>query len=287
MTESPDLDEFIRLVDQLKRNAALSPHIRKGEIVFKQLTLEEISVLLRDEAARYFLLAAAGLNRTALKRAAADDTAKIVTGGLRKAFAVKVRLPVRKKFVEVADKAIVLRRGDLDRRTRGGIEALFRERLHAEGIPILMSPPVRYVPGLLINKRKPDGIYPDPSTRLPPSLYLEIKNVRRVSDDIQKRLYEVAEAALEMKILYGNIDLQGFAAPSTDLVLERASEYRQRLREKIKAARPVVVVLLLCPRAEAERYREGAEAFVDRVFFQEEIDECLGFLKQAVASHTV
>jgi hypothetical protein len=41
---------------------------------------------------------------------------------------------------------------------------------------------------------------------------------------------------------------------------------------------------MLCPRVDAEKYREGAEAFVDRVFFQEEIDECLRFLKAAVAS---
>ena len=39
---------------------------------------------------------------------------------------------------------------------------------------------------------------------------------------------------------------------------------------------------LLCPKVEAERYREGAEAFVDRVFFQEEIDECLSFLASSI-----
>jgi len=44
-------------------------------------------------------------------------------------------------------------------------------------------------------------------------------------------------------------------------------------------------VLLLCARREAERYREGAEAFVDRVFFQEEIDACLEFIKDVIAAH--
>jgi hypothetical protein len=44
-----------------------------------------------------------------------------------------------------------------------------------------------------------------------------------------------------------------------------------------------VVALLLCPRAEAERYRAGAETFIDRVFFQEELEECLAFLRETAA----
>jgi hypothetical protein len=38
---------------------------------------------------------------------------------------------------------------------------------------------------------------------------LEIKNVQRVADDIQKRLYEIAEASVEMKTLYGLLRLRG------------------------------------------------------------------------------
>ena len=48
----------------------------------------------------------------------------------------------------------------------------------------------------------------------------------------------------------------------------------------------MVVALFLCPRAEAERYRAGAEAFIDRLFFQEEIDECLAYLREVTASST-
>lgn len=44
-----------------------------------------------------------------------------------------------------------------------------------------------------------------------------------------------------------------------------------------------MIVLMLCSRVEAERYREGAEAFIDRLFFQEEIEECLAFLRKAVS----
>jgi hypothetical protein len=63
-------------------------------------------------------------------------------------------------------------------------------------------------------------------------------------------------------------------------VLEGAAPLRARLRAQITATPPAVVVLMLCARAEAARYREAAEAFVDRVFFQEEIEECLAFLEQ-------
>jgi len=41
---------------------------------------------------------------------------------------------------------------------------------------------------------------------------------------------------------------------------------------------------MLCSKVEAERYRDGAEAFVDRVFFEEEIEECLEFLRIAAQS---
>ncbi|MEO5727123.1 MAG: hypothetical protein ABI134_36420 [Byssovorax sp.] len=189
---------------------------------------------------------------------------------------------MRTSFTDVVKRAVVLRRGDLDRRSKGSIEQLFRERLAAEGIPILMSPPVRQVPGLLIGKRKPDGVYPDPAEDRAPTVYLEIKNVRRVADDIQKRLYEIAEASLEMKFLYGNLELRGLGMVSTKAVLASSKELRGKLREQITASLPTVVVLMLCSKVEAERYREGAEAFVDRLFFQEEIEECLGFLKAAI-----
>lgn len=62
-------------------------------------------------------------------------------------------------------------------------------------------------------------------------------------------------------------------------MLEAPSELRARIRAQVVASEPVVVALLLCPRADAERYREGAQTFVDRVFFQEEIEECIAFLK--------
>jgi hypothetical protein len=114
-------------------------------------------------------------------------------------------------------------------------------------------------------------------------VYLEIKNVRRVADDIQKRLYEIAEASLEMKLLYGSIELRGLGIGSTSQVTQECSNLRARLREQIRRAKPVVVVLMLCSRIEAERYREGAEAFIDRLFFQEEIEECLEFLREAVS----
>lgn len=283
MAERPALDEFRRQIEALARNPTVAPLLKKGQVRLGGLTRQQIADLLRDDTAYYFLIAAAGLNRTTLKKAAADETAKIVSKPLRKAFAVEKRLPVTAPFADVVNQAVVLRRGDLDRRSKGEIEGLFRERLAVEGIPLLMSPPVRQIPGILIGKRKPDGVYPDPAEGHPPAVYLEIKNVRRVADDIQKRLYEIAEASLEMKFLYGNLVLRGLGTRSTKDVLEKCSALRAKLRTQIRASRPAVVVLMLCSKVEAERYREGAEAFVDRVFFQEEIDECLDFLRESCA----
>lgn len=283
MPSSPAVEEFGRLVSGLREHRLLAPLIKRGEVRLGALTLAEVAELLREDAAYYFLLAATGLNRTSLKRAASDETAKIVSKPLRKAFAVRERLPVRKQFADVESSAVALRRGDLDRRARGGIEALFRERLRAEGIPLLMSPPVRQVPGILIGKRKPDGVFPDPALGKAPRIFLEIKNLRRVSDDIQKRLYEIAEASLEMKLLYGSLELQGLGVKTTSEVLERSSELRARLRRQTSKSLPVVIVLFLCSAVEGERYRAGAEAFVDHVFFQEEIEDCLALLKHLVA----
>jgi hypothetical protein len=47
-------------------------------------------------------------------------------------------------------------------------------------------------------------------------------------------------------------------------VLQDCSKLRGRLRQQIRRAKPIVVVLMLCSRIEAERYREGAEAFIDQ-----------------------
>jgi hypothetical protein len=89
-----------------------------------------------------------------------------------------------------------------------------------------------------------------------------------------------------VKFLYGKLHVEGHALKTTKDVLATPETYRQRLRAQITVALPVVVVLMLCSRAEAEKYRSGAQAFVDRVFFQEEIEECLSFLRETLARHT-
>jgi hypothetical protein len=286
VTERPELDEFERQIEALKRNALIARVSKRGETQLSALTVEQVAELMRDDAGYYFLLAAAGLNRTSLKRATEDHEASIVESGKRRAFAVRKRLPVRRAFADIASSAIALRRGDLERKSRGAIETLFRDRLAAEGIPILMSPPVRQVPGILVGKRKPDGVYPNPLSGQPPIVYLEIKNVRRVADDIQKRLYEIAEASLEMKLLYGRLRLNGLGIRDVNDVVLTPDKFRAKLRKQIAASFPKTVVLMLCPRAEAERYRDGAQAFVDRVFFQEEIEECLQYLKKVAVDCT-
>ena len=283
MAETPELEEFRNEVEALLANPILRSH-RRGDVVrLGELSRAEVAQLITARGAGYyFLIAAAGLNRTALKKAAAEPEAMIVAARERPAFGIMRRLPVRVSFRETAAKAVALRRGDLGRKTSGGIEALFRERLHAEGIPLLMSPPIRRIPGMLVRQRKPDGVYPDPAENRSPRVYLEIKNVRRVADDIQKRLYELAEASIEMKVLYGTLELHGLDIRDPTGVTPQ-SPYRDAIRLQIVATVPTVIGLFLCPRESAERYRAGAEAFIDRVFFQEEIDECLAFLKAAIA----
>lgn len=212
VAEHPAVEEFRRLVEELRRNAHLKGVLRKGEVHFAKLTLAQVKALLEDDAGHYFLMAAAGLTRATLRKAVSDERRQIVRREDRRAHAVQEALPVRRPFDEVRARAVALRAGDLRRKHSGGVEQLFRDRLIAEKIPIVMQPPVRAVPGILIGRRKPDGVYPDPSTDAAPIVYLEIKNVRRVPDDIQKRLYEVAEASLEMKLLYGGLELRDGAS---------------------------------------------------------------------------
>ena len=279
MTDSPEFDDFRIELQKLRDHPLLKTLIKGPEVHLGKLDVREVATLMLQDAARYYLLAAANLNRTALRKASQEPETAIVEKKLRQAYALKQRLPVRAPFDDLVARAESLRRGDLGRKARGGIEALFRSRLAAEGIPVLMSPPVRSVPGILVSRRKPDGVWPDPSQGLPPKVYVEIKNERRVVDDIQIRLYEFAEAAIEMKFIYGKLDLRGMALPTTTELLERGDELRATLRSRIVGVSPAVVALFLCPKGEAERYRAGAEAFVDRLFFQEEVDECLGFLR--------
>lgn len=271
----PELEEFRRQIEALRTAPPLAARLDGDRAALRELTLAELTDVLATDAGHYFLIAAAGLNRTSLRKAMLEPEAQVAPPRQRKAYAVRSRLPVTGSFDAIASSAVSLRHGDLQRKARGQIEQLFRDRLEEEGVPLLMSPPRRVVPGVLISGRKPDGVWPDPASGLPPVVYLEIKNIRRVSDDIQKRLYELAEASLEMKLLYGGAPLTGLG-----LVPARVADpgTAAALQAQIRSTGPVVVGLLICPRQEAERYRTGAEALVDRIFFQEEIEECIAFI---------
>lgn len=280
----PELDEFRRRVALLRNDPAILATVqRDGRLALADLSLDDVARLLRDTTCGYyFVLAAAELNRTSLRRASIEEEAQLVPVRQRRAFAVRSRLPVSADFDAIASNATALRQGDLQRKARGRTEQHFRDRLAAEGVPLLMSPPRREVPGVVVARRKPDGVWPDPKTGRPPAIYVEVKRIRRVADDIQKRLYELAEAALEMKLLYGSATWQGLGLADT-ATMDRDDVARQ-LRS-MTAGTPIMVGLLLCPRAEAERYRTGAEAFIDRIFFQEEIEECIAFIKDVIDSH--
>lgn len=276
----PELEEFRRQVDLLRIWPPMSARLTGDRVALRELTLAELTQVMSTEAGHYFLMAAAGLNRSSLKQAVVDPEAQVAPPRQRKAYAIRARLPVDGSFDAIAASAAAMRHGDLQRKARGQIEQLFRDRLDEEGVPLLMSPPRRVVPGVLIAGRKPDGVWPDPAGGRPPEVYLEIKNIRRVSDDIQKRLYELAEASLEMKLLYGTGALTGLGIADPTQVADPATA--AALRRQIVASRPVVIGLLICPRELAERYRPGAEALIDRIFFQEEIEECIAFIAAAI-----
>ena len=229
--KAPEQEQFRREIEALRQQEALAPLIEGDVVRLGSLTNQQVTSLIRGQGAGYYLLiAAAGLDRTAIKRAMKDPDAQLVTARHRRAHVIRDRLPLSGSFSSFADTAIALRVRDLQRRRAGTTETLFRERLEAEGVPVLMSPPVRTVPGILIGRRKPDGVYPDPATGRPPLIYLEVKRVRRVSDDIQKRLYEIAEVSLEMKALYGEIELRGLALETTEVhsfPTRRSSDHRK------------------------------------------------------------
>lgn len=282
----PELDEFRRRITLLHQDVGIEEaRGPDGRLALSRLSLGDVSRLMAMDEGYYFLLAATQLNRTSLRRASKDEEALLLPARQRKAFAVLARLPVSAEFDLIAANAIALRQGDLQRKARGHTEAVFRERLVAEGIPLLMSPPRRVVPGVVISGRKPDGVWPDPATGAPPVLYLEVKRIRRVSDDIQKRLYELAEASLEMKLIYGSGTFTGLGIERTEDVAHASTA--ARLRDQVTGTPPFVVGLFLCPRAEAERYRTGAQALIDRIFFQEEIEECIEFIDDVIQSYPV
>lgn len=278
-------DDFVQRLRSLKEDPLFRKHLKKGDLNLKALTEKEIDSICKraDDAAFYFLMAAARLSRTKLKTAQQDAGVKIAPRGMRRAFALKKHLPPTCVFGTIVETAAALRAPDIERKASGDVERILCERLIEEAIPIAMAPPIRGVAGVLTRaNRKPDGVFPDPATGRAPKIYLEIKRVNRVADDIQKRLYEIAEVSLEMKMLYGKLALRGLNLARTDRVLQNA-RLRGSIRKQIIKSLPLVVAILICSKTEAEPYRAGAQTFVDRVFFQEEIEECIKFLKRKCA----
>ena len=280
----PELRALERDLLELRRHPVLGQAFdRSGRVVFADLVLEDVAALLADSAASLLLLAAAGLNRTALRSGVLAPDAQLVAPPLRRAFVVKSQLPPAADFATVVELALQRRAGTLGRNVNAATETLFRDRLAFEGLPIRMRG--AWTSGLLIDRRKPDGVFPDPDTGAPPRLYLEVKKVNRVRDDIQKRLYEIAEVSLEVKFLYGRLQLSGLGLGHLLGDAER-EDARAALRDQITASQPRVVALLICRDEELEvarRYRPRAESFIDRVFFADEIDDCLAYLSDVVA----
>lgn len=198
----PELRALEQALAALRRHSVLGRAVdRRGRIQFGTLALEDIAALLGDPAASLLLLAAADLNRTALRARTEALDAQLVAPTLRRAFVVQSQLPSEADFTTVVELALQRRAGTLGRNANAATETLFRLDL--------------------------------------PSLLSEAER----------------DAA------------------------------RQTLREQISAARPRVVALLICRAEELEvarRYQPRAEAFIDRLFFADEIPECLSYLAAIV-----
>ena len=276
----PELRALEKELRALGDHATLARVIKGSTVAFHQLSNEDVTTLLAHPVGQLFLMAAADLNRTALRVGTATPDAQLVAPSQRRAFVVRSKLPPSADFSTLVELALQRRAGTLNRSVNAATETLFRERLEFEGVPIRMRG--AFTQGLLISRRKPDGVYPDPATGEPPRLYLEIKKINRVRDDLQKRLYEIAEVSLELKFLYGTLKLQGLDS-KTLLDDPARAVARKKLRRQIIATPPAVVALILCPFEEiplAQRYRENAEAFIDRIFFADEIEECIALLAE-------
>ena len=79
-----------------------------------------------------------------------------------------------------------------------------------------------------------------------------MKKINRVADDLQKRVYEIAEVSLDLKFLYGTLKLEGLNLPRLIGQAER-EEAGQALRRRISGSGPVIVALILCRVEEFER----------------------------------
>jgi hypothetical protein len=281
----PDL----RALEKQLRALASHEHLvglidNNGEVRLAALTLEQVDDVLKLDAGAQLLMAAAALNRTDVRTGITSTEAQLVAPPLRRAFVVRSKLPSSARFETLIELTLQKRRATLGRNENAATENLFRERLQFEGVPLRMQG--AYTRGLLVDRRKPDGVYPDPETGLAPELYLEIKKINRVADDILKRLYEIAEVSLEVKFIYGKLRLHGLDLPQL-LEADQRSAVLAQMREQVVGVRPVVVALLLCPSEQLEKarsYRERAEAFVDRLFLADEIDECIAFLAERTTS---
>lgn len=279
----PELQELERALRALAEDHALvSVGADTGQLHLRDLRLEQVAELLRTDAGAQLLMAAASMSRTDVKHGIAAVEAQLVAPPLRRAFVVHAKLPAAISLDTAVDLAMARRRGTVVRNENAATEQLFRDRLAFEGVPLRMQG--AWTQGLLVERRKPDGVFPDPDTGDAPTVYLEVKKINRVADDIQKRLYEIAEVSFEVKFLYGDLRIDGL-----DLRQLLDADTRARavgeLRAQITRSRPKVVALLLCPHAQLDRaksYRARAEAFVDRVFYADEIDECIAFLAAAV-----
>lgn len=126
MTDTPEFDQFKAELRNLRAHRLLKKLIKRNQVHLGELAVEDVATLMLHEAAKYFLFAAAGLNRTALKKHAKEPETAIVEKRLRRAYAIKRRLPVKEPFDDIVARAEALRRGDLGRKARGGIEGQFR-----------------------------------------------------------------------------------------------------------------------------------------------------------------
>jgi len=94
VVENPELVDFRKRLERLIKGKPIKRISKGRRLHLRELSLDEVAKLITAEEGLYFLQAAAGLTRTSLKKAQSAPEADVVHRSLRRAFAIKQRLPV-------------------------------------------------------------------------------------------------------------------------------------------------------------------------------------------------
>src|SRR5215217_5435587 len=110
----PELRALEKELRALRDHPMLGPAIKDSTVVFNKLANEDVAELLAHPFGQLLLMAAADLNRTALRTGTATPDAQLVAPHLRRAFVVRSKLPPSADFSTLVELALHRRAGTLN-----------------------------------------------------------------------------------------------------------------------------------------------------------------------------